>query len=385
MNFLAHKGGRLAVFYVLLCAGALAYSRSERLSLCPDWRFAALRELMKPSTATPDVLFLGSSRTVRGVVPAAFERALATDGGAAPLTSLNLAVNGTPRHANYLQLRDWLRDHPAPKVVCVEVGVPDIIDWPHQMLPRFIDARDALRLVVERPYLVETQSAAGRHRVNDPGFEPNVWLQIARTGLHIELALNALGRGPEDIVRAGFDGLANAWEEWRHGKGLGGALGELGNPYWATEPPIEPATLAQEIDDRGWYRVDPDSELGRNGKRGVERKAKQISLEDAIAPTAVLVQDIAKPPRFGATRLYTALLADLCRERGIRLVFMYLPGFRQKDLLSPSQIALYESRGELFVPDLANLQREEMYQDEGHLTIEGAEHYSAELARFVAR
>jgi hypothetical protein len=384
MNFLAHKSGRLAILYVLLCGAAFAYSRAERLALCPDWRFAALRELMKPKAAQGDVLLLGSSRTVRGLIPAVIEQEFKTL-GQEPLSPLNLAVNGTPRHANYLELVDWLTDHSAPKVVCVEVGTPDVIDWPHQMLPRFVNATDAARLAVHRPYLVESQSAAGRLHVNDEQFHYDVWMAIARTGLHIELALNVYGRGPEDIVRAGFDCAMNAWEEWRAGKGFAAAIAELDNPYWAQEPPIEPETLVQQIEDRGWYRVDPDSELARAAKVKVVRKAAAVSLEEAIASAAALPYDIQKPPRFGATRLYTRLLSELCRKNGIRLVFNFLPGFRQKDLLSPSQIELYRSSGELFVPDLANLQREEMYQDDGHLSIEGATQYSTELARFIAR
>jgi hypothetical protein len=388
LSYLAGRTARAGIYYVILCGLCLAWSRSQRLALCPDWRFAALRELMKPREAPADVLLLGSSRSVRGLVPDAFERELESIGAPA-MRALNLSVNGTPRHANCLELEDWLDDHPSPKVVCLEVGTADLIDWPHQMLPRFMGPLDAARMAAERPYFVASAADAKRFRINEPeGQRTDLFRELERSGMHFGISLAVLGRGPEDIVRAAADGAINAFEAFGRAREAGEprplakAWSELGNPYWAAEPPIEASTLQQQVQDRGWYRVDPDSELARNGKPGVVARASKVSIEEANAKART--ESFDDTPRFGATRLYTRRIAQLCRERGIRLVFMFLPGFRE-DVMSPSQVEFYRRYGELFAPDMSVLQREENYQDLGHLSIEGARWYSAELARFIAK
>jgi hypothetical protein len=345
---------------------------------------------MKPRQPPADVLFLGSSRTVRGIVPQAVEEAL-QEAGEPGLRALNLAVNGTPRHANYLELADWLEDHAQPRIVVVEVGVADVIPWPHEMLPRFMGARDAARVVLERPYYWRS----ARHFRSDPTTREALLARsplhpIDRASLHLELALEVLGRGPEDMVRAAFGGLANGWDAFhearaggaRLGMALATARGSLGNPYWGGEPPITAEAIEQQVADRGWYRVDPESQLARDGKPGVAAQAARVSLEQALERR--LKQDLAGSPLYAATRLYTRGIEDLCRSRGIRLVFLFLPGFRE-ERLSGYQEQYYRAAGELYEPDLASLWREELYQDPGHLTIEGARWLSAEIGAWLAR
>ena len=87
------------------------------------------------------------------------------------------------------------------------------------------------------------------------------------------------------------------------------------------------------------------------------------------------------PDRFRATRLYAERLSDLCRERGIRLIFMELGAFAEPRL-GPSQVAVHEACGEVFQPDPAELQRIENYLDPGHLSRAGAELYTRRLAQF---
>ena len=70
--------------------------------------------------------------------------------------------------------------------------------------------------------------------------------------------------------------------------------------------------------------------------------------------------------------------------REIRLVFLYMPGFRDEQM-SAEQEQFYREHGELFEPDLAALWKDEaLYQDTGHLTIEGARHLSAEIGAWLA-
>lgn len=384
MSFLRHKSVRLAVWYVLLCALAFGWARSERYALCSDWRFAALRELMKPWRPDSEVLFYGSSRTARGVVPEAFEAELIARGGP-ELRSLNLAVSGKPRHVNYLQLVDYLRDHEPPKVVFVEVGTFDdlLAVWPHQVLPRFMDFRDALRVAWRRPYLLESQKHAGRVlQAGGDIYADGLLRKIDRSGRQIELALGVLGRGPEDTARTLFNGLRNGWDAWQAQHTWAAARAQLANPYWAAppEPPVTPETVQQQLDSRGWHRVGPERPEAKAGREKVIAKAGRVSLDDALRTRST--EAIDDSARYRAMLLYSKLLIELCDERGIRLVFMFLPGFRD-NLTSPSQQEFYESRSELFQPDFSVLWREENYQDAGHLTIEGAREFSAQLARYL--
>ena len=67
MHPLASKTARVGLIYASLCGLLLWASLRERLSLAADWRYAALRELMLEEAPAPDVIFLGSSRTARGL------------------------------------------------------------------------------------------------------------------------------------------------------------------------------------------------------------------------------------------------------------------------------------------------------------------------------
>ena len=100
-------------------------------------------------------------------------------------------------------------------------------------------------------------------------------------------------------------------------------------------------------------------------------RAEKVTLEAALEKR--LQQDLAGSPLYAATRLYTRSIEALCRANGIRLVFVFLPGFRE-DRLSEYQERYYRETAELFEPDLRLLWQEPMYQDAGHLTIEGARH-----------
>ena len=384
MSFLRHKSVRLALWYVALCALAFGWARSARYSLCSDWRFAALRELMKPWRPEAHVLFLGSSRTARGVVPAAFEAELSARGGL-ERRALNLAVSGLPRHVNYLQLVDYLRDHEPPEVLFVEVDTFDdlVSCWPHQVLPRFMDFSDALRVAWKRPYLLESQKHAGRvHQAGGDIYADGLLRKIDRSGRQIELALGVLGRGPEDTTRTLFNGLRNGWDAWQAQHTWAAARAQLANPYWAAPPelPITPETMQQQLDDRGWHRDDPERPEAKLGREKVIAKAARVSLEDALRTRSTEVLDDSA--RYRAMVLYTKLVIELSDQHGIRLVFTFLPGFRD-NLMSPSQQEFYETRSELFQPDFSVLWREEKYQDLGHLTFEGAREYSAQLARYL--
>lgn len=374
MGFLAHKTVRTALAYVALCALALGFARWQRLALCADWRFAALREEMR-SGEPADVLFLGSSRTSRGVRPLVFEEALA-ELGRGPLRAVNLGVMGFPRQVDYLLLSDWLRDHPAPEAVFVEVGDVDLADRPHEALSRFMGPRDALRLALRRPYRAEDGEMLQRWSEDPEGALDRLLRSTARGAFHLELALDALGRGPEDVVRWTWNHLRNGWE-----RGL--APDGLGFPYWAAPPapPIARAPLLHQLEHHGWYQLSRESGDWLNGKAEVAARASRVAVDGPLERR--YPQDVLAPDRYRFLRLYGRLLSDLCRRHGIRLVFFHLPGFRQRDL-SESQEALYESLGELYRPDRRALSDEALYQDPGHLSDEGAAWYTRRLAEWYA-
>jgi hypothetical protein len=368
VSFFRNKTARTALWYVLMCAALLAVARAQRLALCADWRFAALRELQR-SGEDAEVIFLGSSRTARGLVPASFEAQLDSLGGS-KAGALNLAVMGQPRHVNYLQLLSYLRDHAAPKMLCVEVGDVDFDDRDHPTLTRFMTPFDALRAIWYRPYRTRGELA-----LDDPEADPGSWLDallrlVARQALHVELALDALGRGPEDVVRTGYNMLCNGFTK-----------GSWLNPYWAEEPPIAMETLRDQLERKGWYLITPEARDAIEGPERVLKKAADVSIERALEQRSR--KNLFAPRKYRFTRIYTRKIADLCRAHGIRLVFMELPGFRQPTL-SDSQVEFYQSLGELFRPDRQALYQVENYMDPGHLTSAGAELYTRELARFVA-
>lgn len=380
MGFLTSKTARVGVFYVLLCALMLIWSQHERLGSCIDWRLALLREMEKDKTLAPDVIFLGSSRTVRGIRPLVAEEVYAKSPGALH-SSLNLATNGLPRHMNALTLEDWLDHHPPPKIVCVEFGDIELAPWPHELLGNISTAADALRLFVRAPYFVRgNKQYNAMMALNKEGKAFTLAQQMSRRHWHFEYALQVLGRGPEDVVRTAFNCIANA---------LTAPAGhsfwsELENPYRAIDPPIEQRTLREQVDAHGWYRMDPQNELLRLGRVKVAEMAAKPdnSLEKANARRRSEVLD--GNPVYLADVLETRRIAKLCREHKIRLVFYSMPPFRDGQM-SQAHEDFLRSLGEIFIPDMASLELEENYADVGHLSDLGAERYTREFATFLAR
>ena len=366
------KSARSLIWFVLLGGAALWLTLDQRLALCSDWRYAILRELERAEGPSPDVLFLGSSRTARGVIPSVFEEEVARANGE-QVRALNVAIMGTPRHVALLQLQDWLEEHDPPEAIFVEMGTAGLMEWPHKTLTRFLGPVEALRMLARQPYDYTSQAEYGRKRGRPPIFDPGGLVRaLGRNALHLQLALNALGRGPEDVLRVGYNALRNL----AAGRGL--------DLYWADEPRIDPEQTRTEVNAQGWHRLDRGNPSARaaNDRFLEAERAHPTPIAERIAQ--VRAEDFSDPGRFRATRLYADRLANLCRERGIRLIFMELSAFAEPGL-SPSHVAVHEARGEVFRPDPAELQRLEYYLDPGHLSRPGAELYTRRLARFFAR
>lgn len=359
---LRSKSARVAAWFVLFCGLALVAAQRLQLGLCSDARHAVLRELVRaPEPA--QVVFVGSSQTARGVIPAVFDARAAELG--TPVRSVNLSFFGTSRQLAYLTLERWLDTHPDTTCAFVECGVlSDNQDFPHEALSRFEEPADALSLVLTQPYDVRNAREFKRRKDHPPTFDPlGAFTRVERFQLHAELSLEALGRGPEDCVRALFNL----------------ALQRGASLYWMPHEPTLAAVIEAQLSERGYYRIPPDSPLGIGGKAGVTKQAAAVSYENALAATFKDLDDFGDPERFRATKLYAERIAELCKDRGVRLVFLDQPNFRGRPL-RPSQVAYYSQLAELFQQDKSVLYREESFQDSGHLSVSGAEFASKALA-----
>ena len=123
MSAFTTKTARVGIFYVLLCALSLGVAQHWRLAWCVDFRLATLRKLVQDESRAPDVLFFGSSRTVRGIRPKLAEEVFAS-AQTELKTGLNLATNGTPRHMNALTLEDFSRTTRRPRSCASKQAMP---------------------------------------------------------------------------------------------------------------------------------------------------------------------------------------------------------------------------------------------------------------------
>jgi len=364
---LRSKSSLAGLWFLGFCALALAVSQHFELALCADARHATLRELVR-AERDAEVVFVGSSQTARGVIPELFyQRAKELLGR--DVRSVNLATFGNARHISYLTLERWLEHHAAPRVVYVECGVlSDVPEFPHKTLTRFGKPRDALAMAWEQPYEFVDGREFVRFETSGAGFDVGgIFRAWSVALLNVDLALDVLGRGPEDCVRT----LANF------------ALERGASPYWMPGEPAMRAEIARQVEERGYFRIELDSAEGIEAHRSVEKQAAAVSYEKALAAEWKGSDDFADPARFRVTRLYAEKIARLCRKRGIRLVFLDQPNFRGRPL-RPAQVAFYRSLGELFLQDKSVLYREESFLDSGHLSVAGAEFASRALAEHFA-
>ncbi|MBM3989792.1 MAG: hypothetical protein FJ298_02165 [Planctomycetes bacterium] len=364
---LRSKSSLTGLWFLVFCALALAVSQRFELGLCADARHATLRELVRDERDA-EVVFVGSSQTARGVIPALFDQR-ATELLGRDVRSVNLATFGNARHISYLTLERWLAHHGAPRVVYVECGVlSDVPEFPHKTLTRFGEPRDALALAWERPYAFLDGKEFVRIEKSGAGFDVGgIFRAWSVAQLNADLALDVLGRGSEDCVRT----LANL------------ALERGESPYWMPGEPQMRAEIARQVEERGYFRIELDSAEGIEARRSVEKQAALVSYEKALAAEWKGPDEFANPARFRVTRLYAEKLARLCRAHGIRLVFLDQPNFRGRPL-RPAQVEFYRSLGDLFVQDKSVLYRSESFLDSGHLSVAGAEFASRALASHFA-
>jgi len=381
------KTGRTALAYLAFCALALVVSNRNLLAWCGEWRHAALREVV---TTVPDadVVFLGSSRTSRGIIPKIFDEKHAEFTGR-PATSVNLGIMGQSRQVAYEVLRAWLERHAPPRVVFLETGDTDLVQWPHPLLDDMVRPFEALRLIAAQPYAYrdpqdfgQQDYGLGREGTFDPG---GVFRAFDVGLLNIDLGLRALGRGPEDLARY----VSNRFWNGLDGRGWD-------NPYRRSEerpgvPEILPAVTEQQVREAGWYLISSDARDFVEGKQALRAMldAKPERAEAWREQRGEGEDDPRKEDHwddsdwYRGARLYLDKIVRLCEAHGIRLIVHELPGFGVPRV-TELQMDFHRERAEVFRPDMEILHRIDFFQDPGHLSTNGARWYSAQLAKYLA-
>ncbi len=386
--FLLQKTVLAGLCYVALCLGLLAHSRHERLSLVQPTRSALVREMLCPEQPPADVLFLGSSRTARGAIPEVFEQRYEELTGER-VRALNLATLGRSKHINYLTLVEYLSAFPPPKAVFLEVGQLDRTEHAHDLTARFMSPADVLRVLWRAPYRARTRERSQELTANPPGnaFD-SFFLYLERCFANVDLAMEGLGRGPEDEAFALYCRARNAWAGLLGGAGAGrsrfeAAFEGLQSPYASEVIESSDADLSQQIRDRGWYQVKTTGNYYQKGKAHLDEWDRTLNGDSAFRRTKMPV-DYTLPGRYLATILYTKAFVDLCQRHGIRLIQVEIPGFLD-DAMSNSQIAYYRRKGELYQPPDRVVLAKENFADVNHLDEEGAKKFTRALAQLLAK
>jgi len=281
---------RRALVNVVLCLSTVAASSSVlgRLPRPRNERSEAEFEVFLEQKDDLDLLFFGSSRVYRGVVPELFDAELARRGHR--IRSFNLGMRGALSHEVNELLRRALAERPARlRWVVVELGEWDRLEgnyWTHRAIAwhDWTETRSVIRSCwLEPAPLLERLAHAGINL-----------LQFAARA-------TALGNGAE-AVRERFRA--------------------------ATLPPdgerSESVALARE--GRGFAEFSPDEYRG--GRTALNRREFKDRLTEFAKNAAELRQLNARPADLGSYNL-AALRAqiDLVRAAGVEIVHVVMPGF----------------------------------------------------------
>ena len=386
MDAFTGKTGRTALLYLALCVAAVAVSNKHLLAWCGEWRHAALREVVL-TAPDADVVFLGSSRTARGIIPKIFDQKHEEHVGA-PATSVNLGIMGTSRQISYEVLRAWLARHEPPEVVFLETSETDLIQWCHPLLVDMLGPLEALDVIAARPYAYRDPKHYARENPRDEAdrpFDPGgVFNAFEVVQLNVDTGLRALGRGPEDFSRY----VSNRFWNGLDGRGWD-------NPYRRSEvrpdvPEILPEVTGQQVEEAGWYLIAPQSSDGREGKDKVRARLENPNRIEAWRQQRGEDPELKIPPDrwedatwYRPSRRYLQKVAALCQQHGVRLIVHELPEFGAPRL-TELQMDFHRQYAELYRPDMEILHRIDFFQDPGHLSTNGARWYSAQLAKYLA-
>ncbi len=293
---------------------------SERCNLGfrhPQWRMKQLAVLFDDAARNgSDIVYLGTSRMMAGVIPMEVDRAYAALKPGGTMRGHNLGVELCDWTMMYALLCRYLATAATgPRVVLVEVGMIDANRSQHRLLRNVARPQEVLDFLEE-------------------------WTLLQS----VELMFAVLGRGPQDLVGAAFCSKADA-------------RAVLGHAGWV----LQTGAVGVSV----------------SNKEAVLR----LSLEDVLGKRARMSMD--NEEIFGMPRRILKRIAARCEERGIRLLLVHVPHFKEPRL-SQSRFDYLNTQGELLEPDYPTLYRPELFHEAVHLNEQGAVELSLEIGRYLA-
>ena len=281
--------------------------------------------------ATPlDVAFLGTSHTLNGVDAAVVAQGLAAAGyrnaeGRCP-TATNLAIPAYGRNLHWLIAREALENRKIDLLV-VEVFENETRKA-HPLFVQVATAQD----VITAPILVNV------------GYP----MDVAR------LPFRQLMLAMKSIAPQAY-GLKSRFET---------------NDYDGST-----------VDNTRWVNV---GGVALTPSRDITMPPREL---DAAAAANAANKDLNMLPErferfeYAVPNHYVSEILDLAKAKGVRVVFLYLPGYGKPD--QPYDAALYDGRGEMIFPASDLIRDKSLWLDADHLNIEGAQRLSRRLPSMI--
>ncbi len=268
----------------------------------------------------PRVVVLGDSRTRQAIRPTLFEETAGL--GGANLRMTNAGVIAAPVSFDVVMLRRLLESAPPPQVAIIGIDPSDLYQWPpERVMPQLYDLYRG----------------------------PQDWPETYTTKAKVELALSSV------------------WPLWRYRMQASEILAIA-----MTTPPGQGADglVPRPIPDR-WYAGD----VGR-GWWPAHQSHTVIPTETKWA--------LFKPYPYPGQVPNVRRLLELCRERRIRPILVWLPVYGHTSAEPDGKLAttFLNGLGAEAVIDLsATCQQRQFWQNPTHLNVEGGRAFTIELAK----
>lgn len=278
-----------------------------------------------------DVAFLGTSHTLNGIDAAAVAQGLAASGlrdaaGRCP-TATNLAIPAYGRNLHWVIAREALENRKIDLLV-VEVFENETRKA-HPIFAQVAPAKD----VIGAPILVNV------------GYP----MDVARLPFR-QLMLSLKSAMPQAYgLKARFDPADYDGSTVDNTRVINVDGVELTGHRDITMPPADLDAAA----------------AGANAAKNLNMLPKQFERFEYAVPNR-----------------YVGEILDLAQAKGVRVVFLYLPGYGKPE--QPYDSGLYDGRGEMIFPASDLIRDRDLWLDADHLNIAGAEKLSARLPAMLA-
>ena len=242
--------------------------------------------------------------------------------------------------------REYRRLRPDESMRGVNLGF-ELSDWAvmFSLLSRYLRQVEAPRVVALEVGLIDAHRKQHRLMKNfvHPGDLPALFGSWSFANW-LELGLGVVARGPVDLAFA------------------------------LTMPDLDGQAICKR---GGWV------EKGGALRHILDRRDK-VADTDLVPLLARRARgDINRLNKVELSRRFAKRVAELCDERGVRLVFVHIPQFMEPRL-NLHQWEFYRRLGEVLEPDYPRLYRTELYREHVHVNREGAREFSAQIGRFLA-